>query len=219
VKISVTTDTLARYVNVLESSGTSNAEAAHLRAFIRALEPVGSLMVDRLSTAFAGLSGSGESPRLGELISPLEGLLQLLEDVAKPKNLADLKGLLAVVREHGDTSIEGFASAIRDHVASASKGKSKKGAKSMNESLVADYLKKLEAALGNDVAFRTLFGEIEADKRITKLEAVALATRFLGPTPASTTRPRALQRVLQRHQKLMDFKRSSESIGGGRSAA
>jgi hypothetical protein len=142
-----------------------------------------------------------------------------LEDVAKPKNLADLKGLLAVVREHSDTSIEGFASAIRNHVASASKGKSKKGAKSMNESLVADYLKKLEAALGNDVAFRTLFGEIEADKRITKLEAVALATRFLGPTPASTTRPRALQRVLQRHQKLMDFKRSSKSIGGGRSAA
>ena len=220
MKISVTTDTLARYANVLASAGSStNAAATHLRSFIEALEPVRSLTVDSLSTACSSAPVSGEPPRLGELVSPLEALLQLLEDVAKPKNLADLKDLLAVLREHGDTSIEGFASAIRNHVASASKGKSKKGARPMDKSLVADYLRRLEATLGDDIAFLALFREIDADKRVTKLEAVGLATRFLGPTPASTSRPRALQRVLQRHQKLMDFKRSSESIRRGCSAA
>jgi hypothetical protein len=110
-----------------------------------------------------------------------------LEDVAKPKILADLHHLLAVVREHGDTPIAGFASAIREHVASASKGKSKKGAAPMDQSLVNYYLKKLDDALGDDVAFRALFREIDADKRVTTVEAVELATRFLGPTPPSTS--------------------------------
>jgi hypothetical protein len=187
---------------------------------IEALEPVGSLSADRLSRLCSGLSltVSGEPPRLGELTAPLEALLQLLEDVAKPKILADLHHLLAVVREHGDTPIAGFASAIRAHVVSASKGEPKKGAAPMDQSLVNDYLKRLDDALGDDVAFRALFREIDADRRVTKLEAVELATRFLGPTPPSTSRPKALQRVLHRHQKLMDFKRSSESIRGGRSA-
>jgi hypothetical protein len=220
MKVATATNTLARYANALEPFGASST-AARLRTFIKALDPVGSLTVDRLSKVCSGLSfpASGESPRLAELVSPLEALLQLLEDVAKPEILDDLIHLLAMVREHGDISIVGFASAVRKHVASASKGQSKKGAAAMDQSLVADYLKKLEAALGDDAAFLALFREIDANKRVTKLEAVELATRFLASTPPSTSRSKALQRVLHRHQKLMDFKRSSESIRRGRSAA
>jgi hypothetical protein len=220
VKVAAATLSIARYADALEFSDAS-ATAARLRAFIKALEPAGALTIDSLAQTCSGLSfpASGESPRLKELASPLEGLLQLFEDIAKPQILIGLKHLLAVVREHGDIPVAGFASAVRKHVASASKGQSKKGPAPMDQSLVDDYLKKLEAALGDDAAFRALFREIDADKRVTKLEAVELATRFMSPTPPSTSRPKALQRVLHRHQKLMDFKRSSESIRRGRSAA
>ena len=149
----------------------------------------------------------------------IEGLLQLLKGIAKAGLLTDLELLLAVVREQGDIPIAGFASAIRQHVVSASKGQPKMGAAPVNEQLVDDYLRRLEAALGNDSEFRPLFRELDADKRVTKIEAVEIATRFMSPIPLSTSRPKALQRILQRHQKIVDFKRASESIRGGRSAA
>ena len=46
------------------------------------------------------------------------------------------------------------------------------------------------------------------------LPGVVIADRFMGPVPASTSRPKALQRVLFRHRKLMGFSAGSESIGG-----
>ena len=220
MKVAAAAVALTRFADALESFDAS-ADLTNLRAFIKALDPANTLSVDSFAKSFSGLSfpASRELPRLGELTFLLEAHLQLLEDVAKPDILADLKLFLAIVREHSDTPIAGFASAIRKHLVPASKRQSRKGAAQMDQSLVDDYLKRLEAVLGDDVAFRALFRELDTDKRVTKVEAVELATRFLGPTPSSTSRPKALQRVLHRHQKLVDFKRSSESIRRGRSAA
>jgi hypothetical protein len=220
VKVASAALILTRYADALELSDASLV-AVRLRAFAEALRPIASDSVEAFAELCATLSfpNSREPDRLKELVPPIEALLQLLAGIAKPEILAGLETFLAIIYEHGDTSLAGFASGIRKHVVSASKGQSKKGAAPMDQSLVDDYLKRLEAALGDDVAFRALFRELEADKRVTKLEAVQLATRFLGPTPPSTSRPRALQRVLHRHQKLVDFKRSSESIRRGRSAA
>jgi hypothetical protein len=220
MKIGSIAHTLARYADLLERSDASSA-AARVRAFAEALQPAASHDVRELAESCAGMRfpGSREPYRLRELVPTLEVLLQLLDGIAKLEIIVDLERLLAIAREHGDTSVVGFASVIRKQVVSASKGQSKKGAAQMDQSLVDDYLKKLEAALGDDAAFKTLFRELEADKRVTKVEAIELATRFLGPTPTGTSRLKALQRVLQRHQKLVDFRRSSESIRRGRSAA
>jgi hypothetical protein len=221
VKVAIAASTLARFADALEVSGSS-AAAPRLRAFARALDPVATSTVDKFASLCSTLKfpkGSPDSIRLSELVPITEALLQLLRGIVEPKLLSDLEQLLAVVVERGNVSIDGLASVLRDQVVSASKGQPKKGATPVNQSLVDDYLKRLDAALGDDPAFMALFRELEADKRITKSEAVELATRFLGPTPLSTSRPKALQRVLHRHQKLVDFKRSSQSIGGGRSAA
>ncbi|MGE0853703.1 MAG: hypothetical protein AB7O44_29505 [Hyphomicrobiaceae bacterium] len=220
MKVAAAIVALAHYADALDLPDGYGA-AFCLRAFVKALSPAGSQTVDRFakSCSLLRFPDSREPPLLGELLPSLESLAQLLEDIAKPEILTDLKQLLAVIRDHRDIPIAGFESAIVKHVASASKGQSKKGVTPMDQPLVDDYLARLEASLGDDAAFRALFREIETDRRVTKVEAVELATRFLGPTPPSTSRPKALQRVLHRHQKLMDFKRSSESIRRGRSAA
>lgn len=220
MKVATAANALIRFADALESFDAS-ADLTSLRAFISALEPANTLSIGGFAKSISGLrfNVSHDLPRLGELSFLLEAHLQLLEEVARPDILAGLKLFLAIVREHGDISIVGFALAIRKHLVPASKGQSRKGAAQMDRSLVDDYLRRLEAALGDDSTFRALFRELDADKRVTKIEAIELATRFLGPTPLSTSRPKALQRVLHRHQKLVDFKRSSESIRRGRSAA
>jgi hypothetical protein len=220
MKVAALAIVLSRYADALEASSASTT-ASRLRVFIGAFDFSESATVADFADLCTKVefSTSGDSPLLKELTPTMEGLLQLLRGVAKPGLLADLELLLAVAREQGDIPIVGFASVIRQHVVSASKGRPKKGAAPMNQKLVESYLKRLEAALGNDAAFGPLFRDLEADKCVTKLEAVELATRFMGPTPLSTSRPKALQRVLQRHQKIMDFKKASESIRGGQSAA
>ena len=80
--------------------------------------------------------------------------------------------------------------------------------------LVEDYLKRLEATFGNDAAFRAVFAELSADKRVGKTEMNEIASHFFAPVPASTTRPRALQKILYRHEKLLDSRAASSAIGG-----
>jgi len=221
VKVATAASTLQRYADALEVAGASRA-SSYMHAFVNALEPLAATNVETFVSLCSGpavYSKPAEPPLLKDLIPTLEALLQLLTGIAKADMVTSLNQLLAVARKEGDISIVGIASKVRKHVACASKKQTKRGATQMDQSVVDGYVKKLEAALGDDVPFKALFGEIEADKRVTKAEAVEIATRFVGPTPQSMSRPKALQRVLNRHQKLVDFKRASASIRGGRSAA
>jgi hypothetical protein len=104
------------------------------------------------------------------------------------------------------------------HVVSASKRK-KAGAAPVDQMLVSDYLRRLDAALGKDDEFLQMYRQLQDDDRVTKTEAVEIANRFMGPVPASTSRTKALERILYRHRKLMNFNSGSASIGGKKSAA
>ena len=103
-------------------------------------------------------------------------------------------------------------------VASASRRKKKRTRRQMNENVVMDYLAKLEAALGDDELFLPVFEDLKRDRAVQQPEAVAIASRFVAPTSASTSRGRALERVLRRHQSLVSFKLKQRAMGG-RSAA
>ncbi len=88
----------------------------------------------------------------------------------------------------------------------------------MNEEIVASYLAKLEAALGDDRVFLPVFEALKADDRVKQSEAVALASRFVAPTTASTARAKALERILKRHSALATFRLKQRAMAG-RSAA
>ena len=84
--------------------------------------------------------------------------------------------------------------------------------------LVESYLHRLETALGNDGLFRAVYLELCADRNITKVEAIEIASRFFEPMAQSATRPKALQKILYRHEKLLDSRDASKSIGGHKAA-
>jgi len=103
-------------------------------------------------------------------------------------------------------------------VASASRTKRKRARQVMDETLVAGYLAKLEATLGDDEAFMSVFAEMKNDKAVRQVEAVGLASRFVSPMPASTTKAAALERILRRHKNIVGFDLKQRAVGG-RSAA
>jgi len=88
----------------------------------------------------------------------------------------------------------------------------------MNEAVVADYLAKLEASLGDDKAFMRVFGAMIEDAAVRQVEAVGIVSRFVSPMAASTPKATALDRILRRHKNIVGFDRKQRAIGG-RSAA
>ena len=68
--------------------------------------------------------------------------------------------------------------------------------------LVESYLQRLGATLGNDGLFRAVHRELSADKNITQVEAIEIASRFLEPMAQSATRPKALQKSLQARETV-----------------
>jgi hypothetical protein len=209
----------------------ASALVGSLTAFGSALRDNGAEHAARVATELAdalGRNGNVNVPDLSESTSSgevvgggasandaapiVKSLAQLLGPIAKKDLKEGLSELVEVLERLGSAPLIGLGPAKK--VASASRSRSRRGAGPVNQALVDNYLRRLEAALGDDVAFSALYRELEQDAEVTKLEAVAIANRFMGPVAASTSRPKALQRILFRHRKLMDFMTGSESIGG-----
>ncbi len=193
-----------------------------LSSFATALGKGGSQTVLKLlgvveRASFEGTPGGGA---LGDLVPPVERLVALLKETGAKKSVVnDLKLLLDLLRRRSELSVSEFESIVARSVASASRRKADPGAPSVDtKRLVESYLKRLEAALGNDQLFRAVYLELSADKNITKIEAIEIASQFMEPMPRSATRPKALKKILYRHEKLLDSRRASGSIGGERAA-
>lgn len=104
-------------------------------------------------------------------------------------------------------------------VASASKKTTRKRARPpMDQTRVDDYVIRLEANLGDDDAFMTTYERLQTDPELSVAAAVRIASKFVAPMAASTSKQKALERILKRHQNLMSFKRKQKAVGG-RSAA
>ena len=160
-------------------------------------------------------SGSN-GPQVAEIVPLIAGLVAILKAAGPDKlAVADLELLLDLLRRRSEVSIKDFKSSVLRSVAAASGRKAEPGAPLVDtKQLVENYLQRLEAALGNDGMFQAVYRELIADKNVTKTEAIEIASRFLSPLPASTTRPKALQKILYRHEKLLDSRSASSSIGG-----
>jgi hypothetical protein len=157
-------------------------------------------------------------PSVAELRAALGVLRTLVSafEVRKQSEVLDsLTELEAALGGFELYSIESYMKELSSRVASASRRR-RRGPADVNENLVSDYLKRLEKALSDANGFRLLFVELSADDRVQQPEAVALASRFLSPTSATTTRAKALAKVMERHTILM---KSRAGTRAGKSAA
>ena len=185
----------------------SGSEAKTVAAFLKAIEPV------------AASTGTPGSPRIASIEPVLSSLRVLMNEVAKKDLNKSLDSLLDTLRKNADVPIPVFVANVVSAPAPKAKGeskgkrKSKKGAVPVDDHLVDDYVKRLEAALGDDAKFGPLLQELQADERVAQAEAVAIASRFYGRTAKSTSRPKALERVRERQVKLMKFKRQPSTSG------
>jgi hypothetical protein len=180
----------------------SGSEASKATAFLKAVGhmPPPPVLED-------GLSVASIAPALTSLRAFVDGFGK--KDLNK-----SLDSLLDSLRIHADVPISVFVASARQHVASASKPKGKRAAAvPMNQRLVDDYVDRLETVLGDDRSFGSLLDELQTDQRIAQPEAVAIASRFYGRTPSSTSRSKALERIRERHEKLMQFKRQPSTAG------
>jgi hypothetical protein len=209
---------LASFANALAGSDASRGSAA-LQRFVGVLSAAGTVTTQKLVSSIdkTGLVRSGAAePTLGALEPEFAALIVLLKAAGAQKPLvADVELLLGLIRRHRDASIAEFeASAVRSIASAPRRQKATDAAPVDSERLIACYVKRLQAALGNDEIFRALHGELGADRRVTKTSMVEIVSRFFVPMPAGTTRPMALRKILDRHQKLMASRAASASIGG-----
>jgi hypothetical protein len=70
---------------------------------------------------------------------------------------------------------------------------------------VEQYAQLLQNALGNDSAFMAIYNRLKNDKAMTQKQTAALANQFNGPVAPSTPKKKAMERVLSRHRKLVEF--------------
>jgi hypothetical protein len=213
MEIGKVSDVLAAFANALESSGASESGAA-LKRFASGLSKASSMTTNKLMSWIkrVGLprTPAGEGPTLNTLESLLDGLAAVLKLAGVKALVTDVELFLDLVRQHGEVSLTQFESLV------ASASLQQPGATPVDsKQLVDSYLKRLEAALGNDELFRALHRELGADtNRVTKTEMIEIASRFFEPMAPSTSRPKALQKILYRHEKLMESRAASSTIGG-----
>jgi hypothetical protein len=197
------------------------------RAVVRGLRDLCTMFAgcDRQTVAaFMKIAGRAQIPTIARakplsatVVPALASLRAFEEEFARKDLNKSVDSLLSLLRARGEFSVPALVAAVRQEVASASDTIDEKDADAMSEALIDDYVKRLEAALGDERKFRLLFEELFADERVGQLEAVTIASRFYGRMPAGTSRAKALERVRERQEKLMDFKKRPSTAG--RSAA
>jgi hypothetical protein len=210
---------LKSYAQALEKADARRA-ATWLQAMACALEIARSMTTEKLVATIrleAPAREPEEVPTLGHVEPVLSGLFDVLSAIGAKKALVtDVGLLLDLSRRHGEVLVREFESAVESAVASASRDNASIGALTMssNKNLADVYLDMLEATLGDDARFRVVYKDLNKDKRIGKCEAVEIASRFFAPLPPSTTRPKALQKIMYRHEKLLESRAASGTIGG-----
>jgi hypothetical protein len=157
---------------------------------------------------------TGGTPNLGDLAHIVAPLRKLFEKTAKAAVVADIETLTTLLRDRAATDLAAFARLATEP---RPVRKSRKATtSSIREDLVADYGRKLEAHLGDQEAFASIYNELRSNNEIGKGELAVLAKQFAGASVRS--KAEALKKIWNRYQQLLVFKAKAAATDG-RSAA
>jgi hypothetical protein len=175
----------------------------------------GSQSVGILSPAVTSLWGGSGSQTIGVIVPAVTSLYKVFSVAGKASDAAQLKQLLESLSRNSNVSLSALTELIRSPPtprrprapAGRATGSRRPRAPAgpPNMTLVNDYLRRLEATLGKDDKFMAVYEELKNDKDMAKPEMAELANLFMGPVRPTTTRPKALETILSRHRKIVDF--------------
>jgi hypothetical protein len=198
---------------LFESAGARPAknQVETLAAVFEASTSTVAAVVKRIESLPAQSSGS---PNVGDVARLLSPLRNLLGTIAKAGVVDDLESVEVLLLKRSSTDLNTFVRAAVDALSTPPKRKQANTA--IRDDLVADYHRKLDAHLGDEGAFPTVYDDLRANSAMGKSELAALAKRFAGTTVRS--KAEALKKIWNRHQQLLVFQAKARATGG-RSAA
>lgn len=205
-----------RFASALETCHADGEIVENLRAFSQTFsgwQKKPALPILR-SMKLATVPTTSQADGIGVILASMRSLRLLAIGFASKDLNTTLDSLLAILEKNESASIPEFAASLKQSVESASLPKGKRKAAPMDSAAVDGYVSKLEAALGDDRRFGQLLDEIE---QATSSTIVAIASKFYGRLPKGTSRAKAIARIRERHEKLMEFK--GQPSTAGRSAA
>ena len=202
-----------KYSLALSAAGDAGT-AASLGEFANILNAAGPVTTKKFAASVPQVEHNADrGTKLNAIIAPCEALNQLLTEAgAKKQVVTDIEVLLEVFRRNRELSIKCLE--LNRSVASASNKILESGPTNMSQAeRIESYLKKLTTALGNDGSFRVMHQRLDADKQMSKADVVEVASRFVSPLPQSTSRPKALRAIMDRHERLLEGRAGSANIG------
>jgi hypothetical protein len=207
---------LRTFADVLDVA-RAPAAREQIKAFAAIFDVEPSISVSALAKRIASLKGTGHdgNPSLGDIARLLSALNGLLNHTAKSAVLNDVKSIEKLLYDRASMEISAFVR-MASEPAVPRRPTGKQTARKVRDDLVANYKEKLEASLGDEEKFSSVYNDLRSNAAISKAEIIALAKEMTGR--GARTEDAALTKILNRHRSLVVFKAKSRATGG-RSAA
>src|ERR1700730_5115391 len=156
--------------------------------------------VSDLAKRIASLGGAGPtgSPSLGDVARLLSALKSVLDKTAKATVLTDLNAIEKFLHDRASMEFGAFLRLATE--AAAPRPARNRDAPAVRDDLGAHFKEKLEAALGDEEKFTTVYNDLRANTAIGRPEIIALAKQMTGS--GARAEDAALQKIWSRHQSL-----------------
>jgi hypothetical protein len=206
---------LGTFADLLDAAGAPVARD-QIVMFAAVFDTHPASSVSDLAKRIGALRGTGSagSPSLGDVVRLLSALKSVLDKTAKAAVLTDLNAVEKFLHDRALMELGAFVRLATE--AAAPRPTRNRDAPAVRDDLVAHYKEKLEAALGDEETFTTVYNDLRKNTAIGKPEIIALAKQMTGS--GARAEDAALKKIWNRHQSLMVFKAKSRATGG-RSAA
>ena len=202
------------YVDLVEAGGTSSGMGTVLRALSAILKRSPNIETSVLAQRLARLAnvptGHTETTnRTGEavqILRSLEALHELLSVARSPRLARAVEELIEPLKKFESASTETMLERLRKALSSQDV-----------DPRIAEYVAKLRAAQGDEVAFDRTLSELEKSD-VSRESVVKIACEVYASIAKSTSRKAAIAYIRKPHDALVSARRGIKAMGG-RSAA
>jgi hypothetical protein len=215
---------LKSLLQLLEAGGVSDQVQA-LRLFIPLFSAAGNMTVAQIVKLSKDVKAdSDKAPVLGELAPLLSAYQEFIGSWAKKGFLTDLEAVLEIIGANRNASVEEFVIAFSASLlkSKANKQKANSVPAPVDESLVEDYVQRINDTYKDTSRFKAVFQELQAKvgRRNVVSDGVVrtIASRFSSNVTSSTKRADALKRIEDFHKNYIELDLKNQAMGN-RSAA